>query len=198
MLPETASMPEQASLRSVPTEPAAVQITLINTRTVLRLKSWLPEHTTGGKPVVLVGQELPSQVGATLSGPMRVLCVGPGEWLIVSQAIVASSLRERIQSELPKQGLVLVDLTGGLVVLDVRGSVVRELLSKGCGLDFHSRSFPADRCARTRFAQIPLVLECLDEPLRFELYVGRSYFHYLHAWVADAAVEFEDSSRTAT
>jgi sarcosine oxidase subunit gamma len=69
------------------------------------------------------------------------------------------------------------------------------LLSKGCGLDLHPRSFPAGRCARTRFAQIPVVLDCPDEDSRFDMYAGRSYRQYLHEWLLDAAVEFEDCGR---
>lgn len=185
-------MPERAQRRPAPNKTAAIQMTAVSGRTSLRLKSWLPEYTNAAKPVVLAGWELPSQVGVTLSGPMRVLCVGPGEWLIMSHEYPAS-LRERIEPDLPKHGLALVDLTDGLAGLDVRGCAAREVLSKGCGLDLHPRGFPAQWCARTRFAQIPLVIECLDSPPRFELHVARSYFHYLHTWLIDAAAEFGDT-----
>jgi sarcosine oxidase subunit gamma len=188
-------MVERAQRPAMPNITAGVQITPLGRRTVLRVKSWLREHTAGDKPVVLAGQALSSQVGATQSGPARVLSIAPGEWLIVSHEHPALSLRGRIEHDLLEQGLVLVDLTGGLAAVEVRGSATRELLSKGCGIDFHPRSFPAGRCVRTRFAQIPMVIECLDEPVRFELTASQSYFHYLHAWLIDAAVEFGDSSR---
>lgn len=184
-------MPEHAQRRAAPNKAAAIQMTAVSGRALLRLKSWLPEYANAAKPVVLAGRELPLQVGATLSGPMRVLCVGPGEWLIVSHEYPASGLRERIEPDLPEYGLALVDLTDGIAGLDVRGCAAREILSKGCGLDLHPRSFPADWCARTRFAQIPVVIECLDNPPRFELHMARSYFHYLRGWIADAAAEFE-------
>jgi sarcosine oxidase subunit gamma len=189
-------MPEPAQMRVAPhkTRYERVQITSVSGRTLLRLKSWLPEYTTRGKPVALAGQELPSRVGATLSGAMHALCVGPGEWLITLHEHQASSLREHIEPDLSKQGLVLVDLTDGLAVLQAQGSAVREVLCKGCGLDFHPRSFLAGRCARTRFAQIPVVIECLDEPPRFDFYVARSYLRYLHSWFTDATAEFDDGA----
>lgn len=183
-------MPERAQTRAMPDETAVIQITAVTGRTLLRLRSWLPEYMNGGRLVVLAGQELPSQVGATLGGPMRALCLAPGEWLIASDEHPPSSLREQIESDLPKDALALVDLSDGLAGLEVRGRAVRDVLSKGCGLDLHPRSFPGGRCARTRFAQIALVIECLNEPPRFELYVARSYFRYLHSWLADAAREF--------
>jgi len=159
----------------------------MSARTVLRLKSWLPQHINAEKPVVLAGRELPSQVGAALSAPLRVLCVGAGEWLVVSHERQASALRADIEADLTTYGLALVDVTHGLTGLAVRGCAAREMLSKGCGLDFDPRSFVVGRCARTRLAQIPVVIDCLDTPPRFELYVARSYFQYLHSWLTDAA-----------
>src|ERR1700731_3329204 len=125
-------MPERARIQTEASRTATFQITAVSGRTTLRLKSWLPEYANGGKPVALEGRELPSQVGASLSGQMRVLCVGAGEWLIVSQEHPVSSLRERIEPDVPKYGLALIDLSDGLAGLEVRGSAVREVLSKGC------------------------------------------------------------------
>lgn len=170
----------------------AIQITPLSGRTVLRLKCWLAGSVTGGKPVALAGQVLPSQVGETVSESAHVLCVGPGDWLIVSDE-PASGVRERVGSDVAQQGIAIVELTDGLASVELRGPGVREVLSKGCALDWHPRHFPAGRCARTRFAQVPVVIECLDDSPRFELTVARSYFRYLHAWLTDAATELRGS-----
>jgi len=142
----------------------------------------------------IADQPLPNRVGATAAGAMRVLCTGPGDWLITSQAHSAASLRVHLEPGLSEQGLVLVDLTDGLAVFETRGAAARDVLSKGCGLDFHPRSFPPGRCARTRFAQVPVVIDYLEESSCFELYVPRSYGSYLHAWLSDAAIEFTEAS----
>jgi sarcosine oxidase subunit gamma len=184
-------MPEPAAIRTVRNGTEGVEIAAVGGRAVLRLKSWLPEYTPGGRPVMLAGQELPSHVGAVLSGQMHVLCVGPGEWLIIAPEEQGTSLRQHMEPDLVNFGLVLVDLSVALAALTVQGPVARELLSKGCGLDLHPRSFPAGRCARTRFAQVPAIIECFDASSRFELYVARSYFEHFHSWLADAAAEFE-------
>jgi sarcosine oxidase subunit gamma len=181
-------MDELAEAPVIPiVETAAVQISPVSGQTLFALRSWLPRRAQSA-PVVVGGQELPSQVGAIVSDTPRVMCLGPQEWLIVSSDCDASGLRARIEPDLAKQGLVLVDLTDGFATLEVQGPAARELLSKGCGLDFHPRSFPAGYCARTRFAQFPLTIACLSEPLRFELIAGRSYARYLQAWLTDAAV----------
>ena len=182
-------MHESAQMRVELGNTPGVQVASIGGGTILRLQSWLPRHAHS-KPVLLAGQELPAQVGATLPAPTRALCVGPQEWLLVSQECDASDLREHLQPDRETQGLVLVDLSDGLTTLEIRGSYARDLLTKGCGLDMHARTFPVGRCARTRFAQILLTVACLDESQRFELYVGRSYVHYLCDWIFDAAAEF--------
>jgi sarcosine oxidase subunit gamma len=183
-------MSERAQRLAVPSEPAAV--IPVGGRALLRLKSWLPQPMTGGSAPLLGGRELPQQVGEVSSGAMRVLCVGPGEWLIASDEQGTPGLRERIEVEIAQQNLALADLTDGFAVLRIQASFARGLLSKGCGLDFHLLSFPPGRCARTRFAQIPVVVDCL-EPTRWELYVGRSYLRHLHAWLTDSALEFEQA-----
>jgi sarcosine oxidase subunit gamma len=82
-----------------------------------------------------------------------------------------------------------VNLSDALSILRMQGRVAREVLSKGCGLDLHPHTFPAGRCARTRFAGLAVTLDCV-QPERFELYVARSYSSYLHAWLLDAGAEF--------
>src|ERR1700730_3224432 len=114
------------------------QALFLSGRTVLRLKSWEPRHVAGDA-VVLAGWELPSKVGATLSGPPRVLCTGPAEWLIVSQEHRGAGVRQQIEESLAAGGLALVDLTDGLSVLEVLGLAVRDVLAKGCGLNWHPR-----------------------------------------------------------
>jgi sarcosine oxidase, subunit gamma len=166
---------------------AIARITAVGYRTVLRLKSW-QWRSAGGASVVLAGWELPTGVGEMGSGPMRALCVGLDEWLLISQELDSQVMRARLEPLLIAQCLALVDLTDALVAFEVQGAVARELLAKGCGLDL--QQFSPGRCARTRFAQIPVTIQCLDEPMRFELLVARSYATYLRVWLIDAAMEF--------
>jgi sarcosine oxidase subunit gamma len=141
----------------------------------------------------------------TVAGAVRVLCVAPGEWLFISYEQDAARIREafaadlldekpaahassagRLERAAAGRGAVLVDITDGVAAFEAQGPAVRDLLAQGCGLDFHPRSFPPGLCARTRFAQIAVLIDCLDE-LRFVLYVSRSYAHYLQSWLTDAA-----------
>jgi heterotetrameric sarcosine oxidase gamma subunit len=96
-------------------------------------------------------------------------------------------LRNGWAPELTAQHLSLVDLTPGLAVLELSGSEVRDVLAGSCGVDFEVRQFPEGSCARTRLAQIPVVIDCIQGSGTFELYVPRSYESYLTNLLLDAA-----------
>ena len=72
-------------------------------------------------------------------------------------------------------------------VIRIQGPQSRGVLSRGCGLDFHPTSFKPATCARTLFAKSTLIVDCVG-PECFDLYLGRSYQAYLHAWLTDAAL----------
>lgn len=180
-------MPEANNKRSLEAATALA-------RTVLEIRSWLPEHGSGEKTLHLDGRELPREVGATLPGPLHILCLAPGEWWLICDEQSASTIVERVAPELAAQGAVVVDITDGVGTLNVRGPWARDVLSKGCGLDFHPQAFLVGRCARTRFAQMPLVIDHTDDVPTFRLYVPRSYLAFLADWIADATVEFSPST----
>jgi sarcosine oxidase subunit gamma len=160
----------------------------------MEIRSWSPEHKSGGTALTVQGRELPLDVGAIHIDGFRILTLAPGEWLLASDAQSPSAIHQQLAAELAGQGAVLVDVTDGLGALELRGSLARELLSKGCGLDFHPSAFPVGRCARTRFAQMSAIIEHVDAAPSFHIYVARSYRRYLSDWLADAAVEFTHES----
>src|SRR4051812_10040922 len=124
----------------------ALQVTRVAGRAAVRLKSWQPGAAT-------------FTVAPDSEEPFRVLQLGPGEWLAISDAFDGTKLQQQLERSLRERGMAVVDLSQGLAVLRVAGPAAREVLSKGCGLDMHSRSFPAGHCARTRFAQLPVIIE---------------------------------------
>jgi len=159
--------------------------------TALRMKSWQPEHRRGAKPIQVGELTLPRRPGATLKGAVRVLCVAPGEWLILAHT-PATEIIERLQPRLFPQGLTFTDWSDAFATFVIEGDLARTLLAKGCGLDLHPESFPDGRCARTRFAQLPVILDCVREST-FELSATRSYSNYLQTWLVDAAAEWKDT-----
>jgi sarcosine oxidase subunit gamma len=162
---------------------------------VMEIRSWSPEHKNGGKGCTLESRELPCEPGAILIDRCRILALAPGEWMLISDSQAPAAIHQQAAAELAGQGAVLVDMTDGFGALKVHGPMAREVLSKGCGLDFHPTGFPVGRCARTRFAQLSVIVEHTDDAPTFHLYVPRSYLAFLADWLADAALEFNGSTK---
>jgi sarcosine oxidase subunit gamma len=150
------------------------------------MRSWRADGGEGVQPLHIAGLDLPTVAGTVVPGPIRVLCIAPGEWLVVSGERSPPGVRAQLESDAATSELALVDLSDALAILELRGPGARDVLSQSCGLDLHERAFTPGRCARTPLAQVPVLIDCRGEPDRFELYVARSYFQYLRAWLGDA------------
>jgi sarcosine oxidase subunit gamma len=110
------------------------------------------------------------------------------ESVALGDTVASQTLYEHTARHVCEQGIAAVNLSQRLAVLRLKGPATQAVLAKGCGLDLHPRHFPVGRCARTRFAQLPIVVDCIDATPQFDLYVGRSYLPYLISWLNDAAV----------
>ena len=145
------------------------EIAAMPRRGVLRIKQWNADST--------LIPERPSLED------LNVWALGPGDWLLVARTEAAFASAHSALS--PSAGFAVVDVSDAFCTYRVAGSEAGTLLSKGCGLDFDVTRFAVGCNARTRFAQIALIV-CRVESDAFELHVGRSYAHYLHAWLLDA------------
>jgi sarcosine oxidase, subunit gamma len=165
----------------------SLQIALPRRRGCLRLQSWATTETRETAAPEFAGTALPSSTGSTADGAVHVLCLGPGEWLAVSDAEEALEEHLRVWNQTRSSGgVAAVNVTDAFAVIRIQGRHSRAVLSRGCGLDWHPTQFPPAACARTLFAKIALLVDCVG-PECFDLYLGRSYQSYLHAWLTDAA-----------
>jgi heterotetrameric sarcosine oxidase gamma subunit len=158
----------------------SVRLTERRVRAVVRIQSLLTGASHGD------WRKLPCDIDGL---DARGLCIGPGDWLVVSESLTAAELRERWADDPSTTQLAIVDVTYDFVVLELAGGAAREVLAKGCGLDLHPERLPPGQCTRTRLAKIAVLIDCLEQS-RFELYASRSYATYLRGWLEDAAVEF--------
>jgi len=160
--------------------PGAVEITQSDGCSLLHLKTWHPERT------------LPSS-WPFLGTECRWLKFAPDEGLLISNAVAPSDMQMHLVRETRGSGIVALDVSQALAALRLKGSAVRELLRKGCGLDLHPSHFREGACTRTRFAQLPIIIDC-PGAAKFDLYVSRSHLSYLLSWLSDAVVEFDGRS----
>jgi heterotetrameric sarcosine oxidase gamma subunit len=196
-------VPELREPQSVTYRKSGLRIRPVMGRTLLRVKTWTsgmsgtsklrPSGVTGvppGQRFAIAGVELPARVGATVPGELSVLCTGPSDWLLVARQALSWPARGSIEADCAGQSLALVDLSSGLSVIEIEGGRARDLLSKGCGLDLDRSAFAYPRCARTRFAQLAVVVEALEDQDSLDLYVAASHAHYLNEWLNHGALEF--------
>lgn len=154
---------------------------------ILRVKAWPLQQSSPSNSFQLPGLDLPRKTGEIRCGVLRALCTAPGEWLVTSPTVEWSVRGNGLLPELQRHGLCAIEMSDGMLVLEIYGRATCTVLSKGCGVDFEIGNFQPQTCASTRLAQIPVLIERTEAELRFRLYVGRSYASYLCAWLADAA-----------
>jgi heterotetrameric sarcosine oxidase gamma subunit len=146
----------------------------IESRAIVQFKSWLPAR--GSPPAHRL----------TVPAECRLLSVAPGEWLLTSDTLAMGQMRDWAY-KYREFGIASAGPSHGLAVLVLQGLGAQDVLSQGCGLDFHASRFTPGTCTRTRLAQLPVIIDYVDATPRFELYVGRSYRSYLQSWLHDAA-----------
>jgi sarcosine oxidase subunit gamma len=135
----------------------------------------------------ILGQKLPT-VPNTMSANMhRVYWLGPDEWLILTDS---KTLVEELQQSLSPLHGAVNDVSGGQIALRVSGTQVRDVLAKGCTLDFHPRVFTAGMCAQSGLAKASVLFSLTGEADTFDVIVRRSFADYLVRWLRHAADEY--------
>jgi sarcosine oxidase, subunit gamma len=145
----------------------------------LRLRPPYPAHLAG---VFL--PLTPNRVAAT--GGLRVLWLGPDEWLVVADNDTPDLL-PRLERAVAGRGAAIHDLSSSRVIIEIEGVAARDLLAAGCGLDLHPRVFGPGQCAQTLLARVPVILDQLDDAPHYRVLVRRSYARWLVDWMIDAA-----------
>ncbi len=75
----------------------------------------------------------------------------------------------------------------------LKGAPARDVLAKGIPLDFHKSAFKPDQFAMTGLHHTPVLVHCVGGN-RFELYALRTFAVTVWEWLADAALEYQNSS----
>ena len=120
---------------------------------------------------------------------LKVLWLGPDEWLIITLPNGESAIVESLEAALGDMFSSVTDTTGGQTVIRLSGPSARDLLAKGGPLDLHPRVFGPGRCAQTLVAKAMATIIHVDDAPTFDLVIRRSFADYLRAWLQDAAME---------
>ena len=116
--------------------------------------------------------------------------LGPDEWLIVTPDDSRRRIEHDLRRALTAQHFALTDVSGGQTALRLHGTHVRDVLAKGCPIDFHPRVFGIGQCAQSHLGKAPVLIGQIEEQPYFELVVRRSFAEYVWTWLGEAAEEY--------
>jgi len=122
------------------------------------------------------------------------LWLGPDAWLLTCPPGALAAHTGSLRKALSDIHAAITDVSDGRVALRLAGPSARDVLAKGCPLDLHPRSFASGSCAQSLSAKASVLIHLLDDEAQrgptFDLYVARSFAHYLWAWLEDAGREY--------
>jgi sarcosine oxidase subunit gamma len=158
------------------------------TQLTLRIAPSTPAATAAG---YALGAPLPMAPNTTsAAGDVRILWMGPDEWLVIGPTEVRARLRDRLEDALAGEHATVVDVSAHRTVIEVAGSDAREVLMKGCAVDLHPRTFGPGRCAQTALARAQVVLLARTPEPAYWVFVRASFAEYLAEWLLDASGEY--------
>ena len=139
----------------------------------------------------VLGAAPPKQANTAVeSDGRRILWLGPDEWLVVGSND-ESELLCALEQALEGQHALVSDVSHSRVILVLQGRHARDVLNKGCSLDLDPVAFAAGQCAQAPLARAHMLLHQVTDLPSYHVYLHRSFADYGHAWLADAADEYD-------
>jgi sarcosine oxidase subunit gamma len=138
---------------------------------------------------------LPTEPNTTADrGDLTALWLGPDAWLLTCPPGDFAALTGSLRAALADVHAAITDVSDGRVALRLAGPNARDVLAKGCPLDLHPRAFATGSCAQSLLAKASVLIHLPNDDAQrgptFDLYVARSFAHYLFAWLEDAGREY--------
>jgi len=123
----------------------------------------------------------PPQPGEVRSaGALELLWIQPNTYLLVAPRGTMPGL------ELVAPFAALVDQSDGRSAFLLGGPSARDVLSKGCRLDFHPRAFGLARVAASGLAHVNAVIQQTSEVPQFRIIVFSSFAQHMAEWLTHA------------
>ena len=117
--------------------------------------------------------------------------LSPDEWMIHSNSPIENNnsyeLEESLYANISKNNLGSVsDVTDQLVMINMEGKKIFELLSLGCPLNFNEFKEKKGSTAQTIFNHIDVIIHHKNSN-NVNLFVRRSFSEHLWSWIKDAS-----------
>ncbi len=118
-------------------------------------------------------------------GARAALWLGPDEWLVLGPPGAGPEIVDELAAALDGLRRSIVDVSANRVALELSGPRATEVLSKGCSLDLHPRSWQPGMCAQTMLARAQVILHERSDSTG--ILIRPSFAGYLVDWLIDAA-----------
>ena len=116
----------------------------------------------------------------------RILWVGPHNWLIFSNS---DKLSEEISKNLSSNEFAITDLSHSKTIIEISGKNSKEVLKKGCPINFNELN--KHQSINSIYNGISITLDFVnDQPDKFRVMSLRSFGESLYHSVTDASLEF--------
>ena len=130
--------------------------------------------------------EFPNEnLKVTTNNKTRILWNAPKTWLIISSK---ENIIQKIKEKCNDENFAITDISHSRAAIKIKGSQAREILKKGCPINFSE--FEINNCAGTIFHGITIVVDFIDNnPDTFNLLTLRSFGESFYHHITDAALE---------
>lgn len=136
--------------------------------------------------LALSGREAAVEAELAAIAGLSVRHCGPGEWLVVSEAIGPEAAAGALAGI---DGAAVADQSDGKVLMALSGPSVRKILSKCVAIDLHRDVFTEGQSASMLFCQVTAnVMRVGDD--RFEIILPRSYAGFVFDTVMEMGREY--------
>ena len=134
----------------------------------------------------LDGLSLPSPLKSNSNFNTRILWFSPNCWLVFSSNL---DLIEKEKNQFNDTDFAITDISHSRTIIELEGSLVTEVLKKGCPLDVNS--LEENNCVNSVYNGITITIDIIsDNPKRVRISGLRSFGESLHHSITDACLEF--------
>ena len=115
----------------------------------------------------------------------RVMWSGPRTWIVTSSK---PDIIDMVKESFNKEDFAVTDLSQSRAVIEIKGKNAKEVLKKGCPLNFDD--FKKNNCAGSIFHGITVLIDMVeDDPDTFNLFCLRSFSESFYHAITDSALE---------
>ena len=115
----------------------------------------------------------------------RILWSGPNNWMIISKS---KDILNKIKKKCDDKNFAVTDLSHSRTVIEIKGKNSKEILKKGCPINFNE--FKLNNCANSVFHGINITIDVTNENLEtLRILALRSFGESLYHSITDSCLE---------